>query len=145
VYQRVAVADDAGTTVGVTAPSTQKINIQLLAYRGTSTTAPVATAAKTAEAAGLTSHTTPDVALTDPGAWVVSYWADKSSATTAWTPPADVTSRVTLYGTGAGRVTSLSADSGGPVTTGTYGGRVATTDAASGRSVTFTVVLAPRR
>ncbi|MCW2611781.1 MAG: domain containing protein [Cryptosporangiaceae bacterium] len=145
VYQRVAVADDAGTTVGVTAPSTQKINIQLLAYRGTSTTAPVATAAKTAEAAGLTSHTTPDVAVTDPGAWVVSYWADKSSATTAWMPPADVTSRVTLYGTGAGRVTSLSADSGGPVTTGTYGGRVATTDAASGRSVTFTVVLAPQR
>jgi hypothetical protein len=101
--------------------------------------------AKTAEAAGLTSHTTPNAPTTDPAAWVVSYWADKSSATTAWAAPGGVTSRVALYGTGAGRITSLSADSGGPVPAGTYGGKVATTDAASGRSVTFTVVLAPRR
>lgn len=143
VYQRVAVASDAGATAAVTAPATQKINVQLLAYSGTSATAPVAAVAKTAEAAGLTTHTTPNAAVTDPGAWVVSYWTDKSSATTAWTAPAGVTSRVALYGTGAGRVTSLSADSGGPVPAGTYGGKVATTDAASGRSVTFTVVLAP--
>jgi PKD repeat protein len=145
VYQRVAVSTDAGTTVAVTAPSLQKINMQLLAYSGTSATVPVAAVAKTAEAAGLTSHTTPNAPTTDPAAWVVSYWADKSSATTAWTAPAGVTTRVALYGTGAGRITSLSADSGGPVPTGSYGGKVATTDAASGRSVTFTVVLAPRR
>jgi hypothetical protein len=118
-----------------------KANLRVLVYRGTNATAPVATAAKSAESATATSHISPKATVTAARGWVVTYWSDKSSTTGAWTAPAGVTSRGVSLGTGTGRVTSLTADSGGTVPTGTYGGLTATTDAAS-RGMVWTIVLA---
>jgi PKD repeat protein len=142
IWQRVAVAGDAGHTVSVGLSDYAKADLRILAYRGTNVTAPVAVATKAVDPATTTSHTSPTAAVAAAGSWVVTYWSDKSSATLAWTPPNGVTSRGVSIGSGSGRVTSLTADSGGAVPTGTYGGLTATTDAAS-RALTWTIVLAP--
>ena len=76
---------------------------------------------------------------------MIQSWSDKSSGTTLWTPPsAGVTVRGTSYGAGNGRTTSLLADSGGPVSAGTYGAQTASTDASSGRAIEWTIALAPQ-
>ena len=72
-------------------------------------------------------HATPTVDA-PAGSWVVSYWADKSTATTAFALPGSVTGRHALCGTGSGHVCSSLADSNGAVPTGQYGGLVATAD-----------------
>ncbi len=142
LWQRVATSSDAGSTVAVGVSDYAKANLRVLAYRGTNQTAPVGNATKFADPANTTSHTSPTATVSSAGSWVMTYWSDKSSVTTAWTPPSGVTSRGASIGSGGGRVTSLVADSGGTVPTGSYGGLTGTTDAAS-RSLTWTVVLAP--
>jgi PKD repeat protein len=142
VWQRVATSGDAGATVSVGVSDFAKANLRVLAYTGTSQTAPVASATKTADPANSTSHTSPTATVSSAGAWVVTYWSDKSSVTNTWTAPSGVTNRGLSIGSGGGRVTSLVADSGGTVPTGTYGGLTATTDASS-RALTWTIVLAP--
>jgi PKD repeat protein len=142
IWQKVATASDAGRTVSVGLSDYAKATLRVLAYRGTNTTAPVAVAADAVDSATTTSHTSPTATVSAAGSWVVTYWSDKSSATTAWTAPDGVTSRGDSIGSGSGRVTSLTADSGGTVPTGTYGGLTATTDAAS-KAVAWTIVLAP--
>jgi hypothetical protein len=72
---------------------------------------------------------------------VVSYWADKSSATTGFTLPASVTGRQASCGTGTGHVCSVLADSGGPVPAGTYGGLTAVADSASASATMWTLLL----
>lgn len=74
------------------------------------------------------------------GSWVVSYWADKSSSTTAWTPDASVVTRGTACGTGSARICSALADSGAK-TPAVYGGVPATVDADSSSAVMWSVVL----
>jgi PKD repeat protein len=142
LWQRVAATGEAGATVAVGISDYAKVNLRVLAYRGTGHTAPVASATKAADPATTTSHTSPTATVTAAGSWVVTYWSDKSSVTTTWTAPSGVTGRGTSIGSGTGRVTSLVADSDGTVPTGTYGGLTATTDAAS-RALTWTIVLAP--
>jgi PKD repeat protein len=141
VWQRVAQAGDAGKAVDVALSAYAKADLRLLAYSGTSTTEPVAAVGQAADPASVTEHTTPTVNVAGGGNWVVSYWSDKSSSTTAWTAPGGVTSRATSIGTGSGRATSLVADSNGVAQTGSYGGLTATTDAAS-RALMWTIVLA---
>jgi PKD repeat protein len=142
VWQRVAVAGDAGKAVSVSLSGYAKVNLRLLAYRGTRLTTPVATATKAVDATSSTSHASPSATVSAAGSWVVLYWSDKSSTTTAWTAPSGVTSRGASIGSGTGRVTSLTADSGGTVPTGTYAARTAKTNAAS-RALKWTIVLAP--
>ncbi len=141
VWRRVAAPGDAGGSITVESSAIAKFAVQLAAYSGTSTTNPVAAFTSNTEPASLTSHATPSVTVGSPGSWLVSYWADKSSATTDWTASAGVVVRDEAIGTGGGRITALLGDSGGPVPTGTAGGRTATTDAAS-RAATVSIVLA---
>ena len=143
VWQRVAVAGDAGHTVSVGLSDFAKVNLRVLAYRGTSLTAPVAVATKAADPA------TDDVARVADGDGArrrAAGWCRTGRTSRRrrrrWTAPGGVTGRGTSIGSGSGRVTSLIADSGGTVPTGTYGGLTATTDAAS-RALTWTIVLAP--
>jgi PKD repeat protein len=143
VYQRVGATGDSGRTVAVSTSANSKIILQLAAYGGTSTTAPVAAYAGAADAA-TASHRTPTLTVPAGGGWAVSFWADRSSTTTTWTAPPAVTTRDMAVPTVTGRVTSLLADSAAPVPAGEYGGLTATTNAASTRGVTMTVVLAPR-
>jgi hypothetical protein len=90
-----------------------------------------------------TSHTTPNAAVTTAGSLAVSYWADKSSTTTAWTLPAGVTARQSFFDKGSAYITSQLADSGSTVGVGNYGTKKATTNAASGKAVEWTIILAP--
>jgi len=71
----------------------------------------------------------------------MSYWADKSSATTTWTPPAGQVQRSLSVGTSSGRITSLLVDSGAAVATGAAAGLTATADSASAKATMWTVVL----
>ena len=143
VYAKVATAADANSVVTVTAGATNKMDLRLAAYANTSTTAPVAALTKSVDTATVASHTTPTATVTGSGRWVLSYWADKSSTTTAWTAPAGQTVRGTTIGTGTGRVTSLLTDANGPASAGTVGGLTASTDAAGTKATMLTIVLAP--
>lgn len=142
LWQRVAGAGEEGTTVSVGLPDYVKLDLQLLVYQGTSLDGPVATAASRAELASSASHTTPTADVAAAGSWVVSWWADKSSTTAAWTVPGGVQTRDVVIGSGSGFVSSIVTDSAGSVPTGPHGGLVATVNAPSSKAATWTIVLA---
>lgn len=142
VWTKVATSADAGSTVSITFPTYHKAALQLLAYSGTDTTDPVSAVAKAGDS-NSASHTTPTATVADAGSWAISYWAEKSSATTTWTAPTGSTVRDASYGTGSGRVNALAADSSGPVSAGSYGGLSATVGATSSRSTMWTLILKP--
>ena len=72
---------------------------------------------------------------------MLSYWADKSSATTTWTVPAGQTQRSLSVGTSSGRVTSLLTDTNAVVPTGPVAGLTSTADSATAKATMWTVVL----
>jgi PKD repeat protein len=139
VWQKVAGASDASKMVTIDLGDTHKATLHVLVYSGTNAAGPVAGYAVDSDNA-VTDHTTPKASVTSTGSWALSYWADKSSSTTAWTAPAGQATRDVIYGTGSGRITALVTDSGGPVAVGTYGGLTASTDAAS-TAIRWTLVL----
>jgi PKD repeat protein len=142
IWQRVATSSDPGSAVKITLSATAKVDAQLLAYSGTSSSGPVAAWATAADTIQQTSHTTPTVTVSGTGSWVVSYWADKSSSTTTWTAPAGQTVRPhSSYTSGSAYITSLITDTGGPVAPGTYGGLTATTDGAGGNKATMATIV----
>ena len=117
------------------------IAAQLLDYTNVAASSLVTAGASDANTA---SHTAPAIAVTDAGSWVVSFWSDKSSSTTAWTLPGGVTQRDQTIGSGGGHVAAALADSNGPVATGTNPARTATVGpTASGKGATISVVLVP--
>lgn len=142
VYVRPAITGDPGTSVPVTFSGVTKSSITIAAWRGASPGSPAALASSITSSSA--THVSP-AATAVSGAWVATYWADKSSATTAWTLPSGVTSRGTVYGTGTGRVTSALADGAAPVAPGTVGGLTATADSVSSRGISWTLVLAPKQ
>jgi len=141
VWWRVASSTDAGSVVRVTTTLTTKTDVQLLAYSGTAGSA-IAGFAVATEPGNTASHRTPTVSVSAPGRWLVSYWADKTGAATGWTGPAGVTRRLQSVGTGAGRITSLSGDSAGPVGVGTAGGLTATSSTTGNMAVMWSILLA---
>ncbi len=140
LWQRVAAADEPAS-VPVTLSAAFKTDLTLLAYRGTAPTGPVVSAfAGTAETTSTDSHATPGLELSG-AAWVVSYWADNSSATTAWTGPDGQTVRNTACGIGGGRICSIAVDSAAPVGAGTVAGLTAVANAPSGKATMWTIAL----
>ena len=142
VYQKVAQAGDAGSTVVLRFSARSKVTLQLAAYTGTATTTPVSASANRADPNKSASHVSPPVSVTTAGSWLVTYWADKSATTTAWNGPAGSTHRQSLLGSGTGYISSLLVDSGAPVATGSAGGLTGTTNAAS-RGGSVSIVLRP--
>jgi hypothetical protein len=145
VWSRVATAADAGSTVTVTFSTTfRKGGVHLLAYSGTSTTAPVQVFATNASHVTTTKATTPTVSVTNGGSWVVSGWETKSSTVTSMTAPAGQVVRDTVLGSGTGRLDMLATDYGAPIAAaGTAGGLTVSTDQAFTADTTLTLVLAP--
>jgi PKD repeat protein len=146
VWERVAAGTDAGSKVTVTfGTSATKGTLQLLAYSGTSASGPVlaARAAATTGSVSLTSYPSPTTTIGSSGAWVVSFWAARSSAITTWTAPASQSTRGASNGSGGGHVNSLASDGGQVQAPGAAGGLVATTDQAATSAVSWTLVLAP--
>jgi PKD repeat protein len=138
LWTKVATAADAGSTVTATTNAFVRGSVVAAAYRGVGS-AEADLAPETVNRAG---HITP-TATAPAGSWVLSYWADKTAATTSWTPPAGVEVRQTGAGTGAGHLSWLLADGGGPTGGGTVGGLTATANSSTANAVTGTVVLAP--
>jgi PKD repeat protein len=143
VWSKVATAADAGSVVTVTFPAQVKGSVQLSAYSGTSTTAPVAGFASSVTHVNATQATTPSVAIPASGDWLVSYWAAKSSAITAWSAPSNAVARNSAIGTGGGQISSLLADSNNPLPAGPASGLTATADQTFSASTTLSIALAP--
>ena len=96
LWTKTAGPGDAGTNVVVAQNPIAKTALQVLAYRGASGIESFVQAFDTVQQLA---RTTPAVNVVAPGSMVVSYWADKSSATTGWTLPAEVTLRNQAVGT----------------------------------------------
>lgn len=141
-WYKLAATGDAGTPAGVTFGALAKSALDIVVYHGVDQTAPVAFFASAAETVSRTTHTTPGVADVSTGSWVVSFWADKSSATTDWVEPTGQSVRAEDIGAGSGRVTTLLTDGGAP-TVGAQPGLTATATAASAKAVTWTLVVRP--
>lgn len=142
VFAHRGTAGDAGSTVRFALSAMTKVDVTLLAYSGVQAASPIAAVAMGEEIATTTVHVAPSLASVPASAWVVSYWAEKSSTSSDWVGPGDMTQRGESVGTGSGRILSLTADSGAAVTAGAWTGRSATS-ATAGRKVT-TVSLALR-
>jgi hypothetical protein len=71
---------------------------------------------------------------------VVSIWAGKSSAITAWTAPPGQTVQSVDNGSGSGRVNAIASD-GGIASAGSAGGLAATTDQPGSAFGAWTIVL----
>jgi PKD repeat protein len=141
LWQRVAVGGDGDSSVPVTLSGFAKVDLQLVAYRGTAASGPVDVWGSSADAS-VAAHTTPTMVVAHRNSWLLSYWGDKGNTTTAWTLPGSVTTRDVELGTGSGFVTSALADSAGADPVGTsVGGLQASTNAASSRGVVFSVLL----
>ena len=137
VYTKVAASADAGKTARFTMSAAAKYTMTIAVYSGDMLAPQVA---KASETVARPDHTTPTIEA-GAGDWALSYWADKSSATTAISAPGAVTHRQGTCGTSTGRVCSELADSNGPLTAGTYGGLVGTADAASSNATMWTILL----
>lgn len=142
-YRRVATAADAGGTMTVVSGGFAKDVMTITAYRGASGAAPVTDSNVALQTSSTAAHTTPGVTAVDGDDWLVSVWADKSSATTGWTLPGGVTQRATATGSGSGRISAVLGDSNGPVPSGPRGGLTAAADSAGTAAVTFSVLVSP--
>lgn len=141
VWRRVATADDAGTTVRVNTANYRNSGMTLLAYSGTNTTNPVAAVSAAKESTNLANHTTPTIAVADAGSWVVSYWADKTADTTAWSTPGGQVERAEGAGPGTGHISSVATDGNGPLPAGAYGGLTATGGQSTANATMWSIVL----
>jgi PKD repeat protein len=139
LYERVANASDAGSTVTATYSVQAKASLVLATYSGADQANPIQKFDDTT-AAGVASDTAPALGGLADGSVVVSFWADRSSATTSFTPPAAVTQRALQFGAGSATVNALLADSGTAVS-GAYPSQTATTNDASADSSSWSVAL----
>ena len=141
VWTRTAVAGDAGSTVSVALDAIHKSVLTVTAYRGVDATAPVAVTSSVD--ASTATHVTPDT-RTAVGSKVVSFWAERGNATTAWKVPVPAV-RSSAFSTGSGRVSAAVADAAVSPTVARSatpaGSATATTDALSARGVNWSIVL----
>lgn len=142
LYSKTATAADAGRSQPVTFTATTKATLTVLAYDGTAPN-PVGAFASSAETVNRAAHTTPGGNVSAQGSWAVSYWADKTSATTGWTLPGGQTQRALALGTGPGRVTSVASDSNAPAPLGATPRVTATASSSIRKATMWTVVLEP--
>jgi PKD repeat protein len=138
-WTKTLAASDAGSPVTFSSATAGHASVDLAVYRGVDTVHPVAAATQSGDGAQ-SSHLTPN-ATAGTGDWVVSFWADRSTATRTWTSPTSVSQRSATADTGTVTVQDVLADTNGPVSAGTYGGIAATTDTTTVRSDMWTIAL----
>jgi len=145
LYSKTATAADLGSTVTVTSRNPDntaylvKSDLTIAAYHGVGNPA-ISASAIAAQTVAVTTHTTPTVTAPDGTNWLVSFWSDRSSATTGWTGPAGQTQRSEGNATGTSHMSSLLTDSNAPVASGARGGLNATADS-SAKGFTISVLL----
>jgi len=139
VWTKVIEAGDPGRLVTIpVSGGAVKYTLTAAVYSGVDEQ-PMLTSAQATDIVPNTTRRTPVVG-TDDGSWVVSYWADKSSSTTAWTAEASVAARAAGCAPSSGRICSLLADSHAKVPA-TYGNIAASTDASSSAAAMWSIVL----
>ena len=141
VYTKVAAAGDGGKVVRVPLDLAAKFTLTVAAYSGDMLEPDFVKASETVVRAN---HTTPTTLVDDDavaGDWALSYWADRSSTTTAFALPGGVTQREAACAPTTGRVCSVLADSDGGVAAGPYGGLVATADSPQSSATMWTMIL----
>ena len=127
----------------MTTSAAAKSAMSLSAYRSSENAGSVTASASAVGNSSDATLTAPAVAVAQPNSWLVNYWSEKSSSTTVWTVPGNVTSRGSAASTGSGKVSGILGDSNGPVAVGTAAERTATVTPAASRNVTFSVVIGP--
>jgi myo-inositol-hexaphosphate 3-phosphohydrolase/PKD repeat protein len=142
VWRKTATASDIGAGARVRTTVTTKLVGQVMAYANTDSAAPISGFASLGQTSFTASHRTPSVAAA-ADAWAVSVWANKSTSTSGWSAPSSVIVRSYRANTGTGRITSLVADSGGPLNASSAGGLTAVASQAGGIATTWTIVLQP--
>ena len=143
-WTKRATATDAGANVTATTSTALKDTMTVAAYRSTGGNSSVTASAQTAGATTTaTSHSSPTVAVAQAGSWLVNSWSERSSTAQTWTPPANATSRRAPATTSTNKISSLVADSNGPVATGTAAARVARSSRAVANTQKFSVVISP--
>ncbi len=143
VWTKTAGAGDAGSSVAVPTSGTAKTDLSVAAYRPSAgSTLSVLTSAQAYSSSAATQLTTPEVDVTEPSSWLVSYWGAKSSGTVAFSTPAGQQARSGSVGTGSGSVSGSVTDSGQAVPVGTRGGITSDTGASTSRAAMFSIVLA---
>ena len=140
---KVAAASDAGSRVTVNLSQQLKADLVVAAYSGTDPVDPIHAFTSAGETTSRAGHTTPVTTATAAGTLAVSYWSDKSAATTSWAAPAGQAVRHTSFGSGGGRVSALLTDPATPGTVGSHGGLTATANSTSDKATMWTVLLAP--
>jgi hypothetical protein len=137
VLSRVAPVGFGGSTVSVALSERAKTDLVLLAYEGA---APVSSAVAAVETGSSASHESPAVVVGE-GAWVVSYWADKSSGHSGWTLPVGVTERTaTSGGSGGGQIMAVVGDSG-PLPAGVWPGATAASGTVANKAIAWSIVI----
>ncbi|GAA3171982.1 hypothetical protein GCM10010531_26760 [Blastococcus jejuensis] len=142
VWQRAAVAGDAGDPVRVVFGASQKADVSLLAYSGAAAIDPSGAATAT-DAFSAGSHVQPAVTADRPGSLALWFWNVKSSATTDLSVPAGTVSRNFSPGSGTGRMTSLAAESAGPVSGNVPGPTSVANGVTTGRTTMVALVIPP--
>jgi hypothetical protein len=138
VYSKSLTASDPGANVTFTTSAVHHAALDVAVYSGVSQSNPVGPVTQ-AQDTSSASHTTP-TAQSGAGDWVVSFWADRSTATRTYTLPAGVVSRASSTDSGSLTDQAVVADSGAPVA-GPAGNLTATTDAATNKSIAWTLIL----
>lgn len=142
-FQRTANGGTAGNVVQFVLNGRAKATATMLAYAGTSSSGPVGELLGAYETVNGTAHTTPRISLASPGAGLVSYWADRSTATTGWALPSGVTGRSQSAGAGTGHTAAAAGDSTGPLPAGGAGGLTAYASSKSHKATMVSVLLSP--
>jgi hypothetical protein len=141
VFERVATAGDAGSSVTVPLNVAGRVDLHLVAYSGVAGGTPISAVGGDANTA---THIAPGLNVPAGGSWVVNYWSDRTSfaSPTTWVLPSGVTGRGASSGTGGGHTDSEIADSGAPVS-GAYPTMTATANEVGGKGAMVTIVLTP--
>ena len=151
LYAKTASATDAGRRIAVRwMDGTTNVSVKTFAamsvYSGVASVSPVQTIAEDA-AKNVFDHTTPGVTVPNSGAWVLSYWSDRTNATTDWTGPggqvvrAEGTSVVAPDTPTTVRVSGFLTDGGAPTVAGVRAGLTATANEKTTSAVMATLVL----
>ncbi|MGP4989627.1 PKD domain-containing protein [Glutamicibacter ardleyensis] len=138
MFSRVATAVDAGGTVTFNSSVYARGSLVLSVYRDAQVSS--ASFIMEPETAASSSHTTPEASAMT-GDWYLSYWSDKTSATTGWQIPSSQQTRETGAGTGGGHLSWMLADSGAAVSAGIVGGVEGNATSSTANAVMGTVVL----
>ena len=139
VYTKTANGSEAGKSVSMTWPVACRTDLTVLVYRGAGGAG--VEVIKSAVDLSTASHTSPVAMVPGKSRVALTFWADRSSTTTAWAAPSGPTILSTQAGGGGGHISTL-------ITTQVpgedhYGGLLATANSVSARGVMLTLLLEP--